>query len=294
MKPLHKSFLALIALFSLSAHAERLSLAQLKAQLDELAQQMEAMQNQQTGISVAGKQCPTGAAVTGFDQAGNPECGAPWPGAPLPEIFEFNFTCERQFDEQSLNASLSDTFDELTSRIAFELERTFDFNIIEVTFSDIDVQIPNGANFRSYLVESNQSAPCADELNIQVTINGFSIEGEVETNGEFSRFTYSADEVIVNQLAEFNVPDPTSFALPASVPREIVNVADGSASIVNDLLELENEDIIPDVFIAVGLGTITSLIRSELSEIVGQVAGTNVTPIVLAMPTPVTVHYTEK
>ena len=277
-----------------TVQAQRITLAELQAQLAQLSEQLEAIKAQSATNGLAKKQCPTGLAVVGFDHLGEPECGAPWPDAPLPELFDFNFTCERQFDEAMLNQLLENSLNNLPSQIAQSLEQTYDMNIITITFENVSTTFQGDMRYRSFLQESAPQIPCADELSIRVIVEGFTVEGELSLDTGSSLFTYQADMLQVDLQAELESIELSTLSFPASIARNINQLTESDTTFVNDVFEMENEDAFPDAFKAVGLNTITGLISNNLSDLISQEADQNIAPIIANVPTPVTVHFSSK
>lgn len=281
-----------LALACSTAQAERLSLSQLKAMMDELQNNVERLEEQRNQPSLAGFSCPPGLAVTSFDAEGQPMCTSPWPDAQPGEPLPFNFTCEenyaKDFAEEEMEQAMSSLIQGLQDLDSLVFENT----LATATLANINVVGFPPIEAITVLVENNANQPCDDAIHVTYVIEGLELEGDIEvvSNGisEFtSQFTLSIPVLSIDLNTLLRAPDPDNVTLPLAFGRDAIQTSLEAANTHNSDLSMSNMDD------PVTINIMANLLANELAREIAEQSQPFTQQTLSFIPDPVVANLTE-
>lgn len=242
---------------------------------------------------LAGKSCPTGLAVTGFDSSGNLICGAPWNTQSGGGSTTLTYSCLINYDQTATENSLSTLFETLESNIQANLTTitgiftngTYQFNVSSVLFAgDAVVQAP--------LVETAQAEPCDDAIDLSFTIPSVVISGTwsvtilgvLPQNGTFS---YSLSDTNIRGLATLSSPDLSAATVGSMFDRTINTVVPNGFSVASNDLVVDGGGLLGSFLPLLSNIMESYLLDGIYSNAVELIAAA---PQILEIPPPVTIE----
>lgn len=244
---------------------------------------------------LAGKSCPTGLAVVGFDAEGDLVCAAPWNvptgGGPPSGI---TFTCTINYDQQSADQQIVGRVSAVQTEIATNgiQPLQYDTALLELTAEFVSITFAGDQAATATLVELTEEQPCQDAIAVSATVSTATIEGQWEATvfGLSTSGTFEADvdNIVVSLLLRLSSLDLASISV-GSFDRELVEAVlvavDGGAVAIS---------------FSDGLGglvdTVANLIESSIAAALAGSVGGSITQAIgdgsVSIGAPVTVEVT--
>jgi hypothetical protein len=253
--------------------------------------------------NLAGKSCPDGLALVGFEPDGTLKCAAPWTTTQPPPDPQTTFRCVENHDATAAAAALTDYLDaELVSslrRVPLRLVGSAQVGGLSFDY---------GANGRTWtlegqfsvaapLVEIAAQEPCADAVRVTIHLPDFLVSGEAEFDfgllGSYSQdIGIAGNGVVLEVLVRLRAPDIAGLPVGASVDRDAETV---SLTMVSGDIELELEgglgeilepalEFFADVYINQVRGDILGAIEDEVGMQLLSTLSAPVTVKVVAVP----------
>lgn len=290
--------LVVASLASFTAQAQRLSLSQLQAQLDQLADQVTELQ-QLKQSNLAGFSCPIGSALTGFDSNGNPLCTAPWGDNAGTPVFPFDIDCTNNYQQVQAESAITDNLIGLATTLQQSWPDSFTNGGVTATVDIFDIQINGSIVVSAPLLEQDADTPCADAIAVQVGIDEIRVEGSVaaELTGltNFaSDFTFVIQGYQASYQVDLSTPDLSLVVLPANYPKQPQQITQTAKQSDNRELTLLNPDALPSDTISVTQTLLANIFASEFNQVSAPVIGASVFDTLILLPDPVTVSLSEQ
>lgn len=252
--------------------------------------------------NLAGKSCPDGLALVGFESDGALKCAAPWTTQTPPEP-QTTFLCVENHDATAAVAALTDY---LNADLVNSLRR----ELLRVTGSAQvgGLSFDYGASAKQWTVEGEFSAtaplveiaaqePCADAVRVTIHLPDFLVSGQAEFDfgllGTYGQeIGVEGSGVVLEALVRLRAPDIDGLPVGAAVDRDAETVSltmvSGDIDVVFEggLGELLQPalDFVVDSFTGYARDTILGVIEDQVGMQLLSTLSAPVTVKVVAVP----------